>query len=239
MTSDQFYGETPKGHALLAELGRKYELGDKTALLDAISISNATDTGLPDWAADELSELVCDRWKGKLKTWKGTKQPLKSGYKKLLGNYVRAQVFSAVTDFFENKHSYKRMPTVCIQAWYDGKLEIIPENNDGAVEIANMALAKTAFGAISFETFEDQMSFKPDNDAYREARAFVASQGPNKPEADLDELAVDFFRELLALPLSFGERESEVLFGLREPGQFWGPPRGDPPDWVRKLLEAD
>lgn len=232
MTSEPVPGEIPQGQALLAELGRMYELGDKTALYDAISVSSQTDTVLPDWAADELKQLVLDRWRGNIKTWKGTKQPLKSGYKKLLANFVRAQVFNKITCFFEDKKTYKQMPTICIQAWYDGELEKFPESNEGAVEIANMVLAKTAFGAISFETFEDQMSFKPDKDAYREAKTLVASQGTKKPDAGPDEEAVDFFRELLELPLSFGDRESEVLFELRQPGQFWGPPSGDPPDRV-------
>lgn len=217
-------GEIHQAEGQFEHLRQLYELGDKTALYDAVTVSNQCRIGLPDWAAEDLKQLVLEKWKGKLKTWEGTRKPLNSGYKMLLANYVRTKVMRSVLAFLADNKNYKQMPTRCVEEYQANGLKRFLSADEPEVAIANFAMSKTAFGAIGSKYYKQQRDFPPDEAAIDDAENEVELQwGDGFQELTKQEI-VDQLTEQKLLPLEFGYRESEELFKLRPPGQFWGPP---------------
>jgi hypothetical protein len=216
------------------DLERSFALGNKAALYDAISRSTTLGVPLPAWAACALEELVVDRWAGRLNTW--------SGYKALLARFIRSEVYRACMLWVQNKHHYKRMPTRCIQAWYDYKFEKLPaEQEQAAMTVALEGLQGTPAAKTSWEYMESQRYF----DAIPEAEKLqiddiedvAASYGITPDEYRA--LISASYRDHAKIPLSFGFSDTEVLFGLRPEGQFWGPPPGALPEHIQAILDAE
>lgn len=241
MISENQFPYAMLGELQLQALKERYELGDKTALYEAIDAIGRYGAPQQSWVVTELRKLVVERWRGKYNTWKGPASPKGGNFKKWMGNYLRSEVQKSVKQFLADKRLYKHMPTACIQAWYDGKLDAIDQETDKVVTVANIAMAKTCFGTASFDTYAQHNSFKPHNDAEHsvhqliraemeksEAHGFAASPSNDEAEA--------FFRDIVRLPFSFGYRDSEIALGLRQPGQFWGPPETEPPEHIKQLL---
>lgn len=219
--------------AQFADLERSFGLGNKVALYDAISRSTSLGVALPEWAVTALQDLVIERWRGNLNRW--------SGYKALLNNYLRSEVYRACMLWVENKHHYKRLPTRCVQAWYEGELDDLPEGKaEAALELALRGLKGTPAESTSSSLMEKQRYFEANADAER-----LVDEDPQSAEffemspEDYRAFIAASYRESRKTQISFGYNDCEVLFGLRPEGQFWGPPPGDPPKHIQAILEKE
>lgn len=226
------------------DLEQSYALGNKAALYDTLARSNSTGEGLPKWAVGPLQAALFEKWEPRLKEWKGPRKPLNGGYSELLSRYLRAEVYRAAMLWVKNKRYYQRLPTRCIRAWYNGEFDNLPKTNGEA------ALAVTAVGLKG--TFIANISSKTTLEKHR---YFGAAPSPvNLSEGDLEmaeafEMTPEQYADCVSgnlpgnhnLALSFGYQESEVIFGLRDPGQFWGPPEEspEPPEHIKAILNKE
>jgi hypothetical protein len=221
------------GVGQFSDLERSYEKGNKVALHDAISRAKELGVSLPDWAASALQELLIEKWAFKLNTW--------GGYRELLCKHIRSEVFRSCKLWVGNKHHYKRMPTRCIQEWYDQKLNKLPTGQEeAALQITLVGLKKTPAALTSISLLEKQRYF----DAIPKAEKL--EHGSLEIAADLEMSSEDYrafiaasYRDSRKTQISFGYSEAEVRFGLRPEGQFWGPPDGEPPEHIKQILDAE
>lgn len=216
-----------------SDLEQSYALGNKASLFDAISRSTGLGVPLPSWAASALKELVVQKWANKFNTW--------SGYNALLSNYLRSEVYRACMLWVKNKHHYKLMPTRCIQAWYDGDLDDLPEGKEEvAMTVALMGLVGTPAEKTSWEYLEKQRYFEaiPEADSLQvddfETAEFL-DMSPDEYRAYI----AGMYRDHHKTPITFGYNDTEVIFGLRDAGQFWGPPDAPPPAKIQAILDAE
>jgi len=216
-----------------SDLEQSYKLGNKVALYDAISRSTALSAPLPGWATSAFQELLIEKWAYKLNTW--------DGYRALLSKHIRAEVYRSCMLWVTNKHHYKQMPTRCIQAWYEHKLDSLPAGKEeAAFEVSLIGLQGTLAALTSPSLFEKQRYF----DAIPEAEKL---QHDDLGIAEFFEMSAseycDFitasYRDSRKTPVTFGYNEAEVRFGLRPEGQFWGPPAGEPPEHIQTILDAE
>ncbi len=205
-------------HARFAELERKFGLGDKLALLEVIDLSRTLKRELPLWAIEPLQDAVLDRWKLGKSKWKGeTGQDFQ--YLAMLRRYVQTEVYRAAMKWVKDPNRYQDLPKTCIEAWFEDELKFTGTGEALALEIAVFGLEST-FAKCSSETLIKN-------------RYTGATSIGHKLTVDIDQN--DKLKDFFKLPLTFGYREAEVLFGLRPPGPFWGTD-ATPPAHVQKLL---
>lgn len=221
------------------DLESEFAIGYKPALYDVLKRSNQGGLGLPDWATAELQKLVVEKWKLHLNTWKGTSPSFKVGYKKLLGKYLRATIYGSARLWMKNKNHYRRMPTKCIEAWYEGKLENLPNGADGAIELTQIGLIGTFAANTSKSTIEKEryLNAVPEANKMDFSNPEMAA-AYEMGDDEYQDYQRELYRESKQLHLSFGYSDTEVIFGLREPGRFWGPPY-DPPEHIQRTLEEE
>ncbi len=233
--------DTEPVFSIFTDLEQSYSLGNKAALYDAVARSNATGAGLPDWALKPLQELLVEKWEPRRSRWKGNRSPLKGGYSQLLAKYLRSQVYRSAMLWVENKRHYERLPTKCVQAWYDGEFDKLTDTAaESAITVTSRGLLGTFIANNSTrKTIEKDRYFGAVpkggdlSDLDRER-----AHDSKMTHAEYAAYLAENWESLYTLPLSFGYKESEVVFGFREPGQFWGPPC-DPPDHICEILENE